>query len=105
MEEDIAGLRHDMEMQIENLRRDFHREIGDLHLSFHSLKAGYEMQIAELGETLQQHMQNGVRVVEQVKELADRMSEFITNFNQHGHSVDDVVYSQHITSKPVKADG
>jgi uncharacterized coiled-coil protein SlyX len=90
MNDDLAGLRHDMEMALDAADKQVAR---------------MERRIDELESVLEEHLRNSVRQMEQMAEFTKYVEKLANDFNAHGHSVDDVVYSQHLTGRPVKVDG
>lgn len=90
MSDDLAGLRHDMEMAL---------DAGD------KATARLERRVEELERALEEHLRNSIEQMEKMVKFAEYVEELSNNFNAHGHEAPTGQHTMTSTGRPVKADG
>lgn len=92
MGEDVAQVRHDLEMEISGLR-DSIRSLERYH--------------ADLTRSVAEHARNTERFMTQFADFVEQQHmPLAESFNEHGHAVNvDLSTRKTVCSKPIKADG
>jgi hypothetical protein len=107
MTDDVAGLRHDMEMRLDDLERNLNadtrslrREVEELQHENQRRRIAHEeleLSVRKMGEIVVTYQKQFQQFLE------DAYEPLAKSFNEHGHEAPNPWWS--VTGKPIKIDG